>query len=305
MAGNSGVVTEQRIERLSTASLRRVIEPDVEVRGQVGPGMLLPRELLSLVGLDLELTDEQWVKLSREELASVLDAGVRFESVLMAGFGLMMAFAGELTDPRVVYALHEVGEETRHSRVFIRVLDQLQPTAANPFHKGISRLLDRFVTTRLIQRKALFCVTVLAGEEGPDLLQKLWSEHPDTDPFVRQVNLYHRAEESRHLTFARTILPELWREAPWLERVVVRRVAPMLVAGLFDTLVQPGVYRSVGLPGWRTWNTVRASASRQQLRAEAVRPVCEALRQAGAFGKRGRLPRSWQRLCQLPAAPAN
>jgi hypothetical protein len=301
-AHNPHGVTEQRIERLSAASLRRVIEPDVEVRGQVGPGMLLPRELLSLAGLDLELSDEQWVKLSREELASVLDAGVRFESVLMAGFGLMMAYDDELTDPRVVYTLHEIGEETRHSRIFIRVLEQLQPTAVNPFQRGISRLLDRFVTTRLIQRKALFCVMVLAGEEGPDLLQKLWSEHPDTDPFVRRVNLYHRAEESRHLSFARTILPELWREAPWLERVAVRRIAPTLVAGLFDTLVQPGVYRSIGLPGWRTWNAVRASTSHQRLRAEAVRPVCEALRQAGAFGQRGRLPPSWRRLCEFPAA---
>jgi len=42
-----------------------VIEPDEEIRGSVGPGAVLPRELLSVAGLGLELTDEQWVTLSR------------------------------------------------------------------------------------------------------------------------------------------------------------------------------------------------------------------------------------------------
>ena len=49
---------------------------------------------------------------------------------------------------------------------------------------------------------AFFCVLVLTGEEVPDLFQKLAGEHPDTDPFIRDVNRYHRAEEARHLAFA-------------------------------------------------------------------------------------------------------
>ncbi len=125
-----------RIERLNTASARRVIDPDVEVTGRVGDGQVLSRSMLSVAGLDLDLTDEQWATLSREEMAAILDAGVRFESMLMANFGRSLAYRQDLCDPRVAYMLHEVGEETRHSRLFIRVIDQLRPTAKNPFTVG-------------------------------------------------------------------------------------------------------------------------------------------------------------------------
>ena len=294
-------LTEERIERLSAASLRRVIEPDTDVVGHVGPGMVLPRELLSVRDLDLELTDDQWARLSREELASILDAGIRFESMLMAGFGLMIAYRHSVADPRVIYILHEVGEETRHSRLFARVIVQLGPTADNVFNRGLLRALDRRFSSRMIKFEALFCVMVLTGEEGPDLIQKRFSEHPGTDPFVREVSRYHRLEEARHLSFARTVLPELWRDASWFQRAIVRHLAPLMMAGLFDSLVQPGVYRTVGLPGWRTWNAVRTSDARRELRAQSLRPVMDALRGAGAFGRRDRLPRSWRRVCRVEA----
>ena len=103
-------VTE-RIERLSAVSVKRVIEPDDAVAGHIGDGALLPPELLSTAGLDLDLTPDQLAKLSREEIGSITDAGVRFEAVLLAGFALEIAGADDLTDPRIVYALHELGEE--------------------------------------------------------------------------------------------------------------------------------------------------------------------------------------------------
>jgi predicted metal-dependent hydrolase len=293
------LANDQRIERLSAASLRRIIEPDTEVAGSVGPGMVLPRELLSVADLNLDLTEDQWVRLAREELASILDAGVRFESVLMAGFGLMLAWRTDLVDPRVTYVLHEIGEETRHSRLFVRVIEQLSPKAVSPFTRGIYSRVDRSMTTRALRHQAMFCVMVLTGEEAPDLIQRRSSEHPDTDPFVREVNHYHRMEEARHLSFARTLLPELWREASPIERFIVRHAAPFAMVGIFDSLIHPGVYKVVGLPGWQTWNRVRKSESRLQLKAESFRPVCEALRRAGAFGRRGRLPRAWRQACRV------
>src|SRR5947208_9668394 len=106
---------EERIDRLSTASLKRVIEPDVEVPGEVGSGQLLPDELLSVAGLDLGLTPEQRAVLSREEIGSITSEGIRFESILAAGFSLQIVGTHDLTDPQVTYILHELGEETRHS----------------------------------------------------------------------------------------------------------------------------------------------------------------------------------------------
>lgn len=294
----AGTGTDERVERLSAASLRRVVEPDLDLAGSVGPGMVLPKELLSVVDLDLDLSEDDWVRLSREELASILDAGVRFESFLMAGFGLYIARRRQLVDPRVRYTLHEVGEETRHSRIFVRVIEQLNPTAVNPFTKRIFSMIDRVVSIPVLNWTALFCVLVLTGEEAPDLIQKRSSEHPATDPFVREVNKYHRMEEARHLSFARTLLPEEWAKASRVQRWFVRRVAPYAMEGTIDSLVHPGVYATVGLPGWRTWQAVRKTPSRRQLRAESMRPILAELLRIGAFR---RVPRPWRRACGVDA----
>ncbi len=64
-------------------------------------------------------------------------------------------------------------------------------------------------------------------------------------------------------------MPELWDQASAFERMLVRHFAPLLMASMFDSLVQPGVHRTVGLPGWRTWNAVLKSEARRQLRADA------------------------------------
>src|SRR5919204_974092 len=140
---------EDRIERLSTASLKRVIEPDIEVPGEVGSGQLLPDELMTITGLELDLTPEQRAALSREEVASITSAGIRFESVLAAGFSLQIVRKRDLTEPDVTYILHELGEETRHSRLFIRLLSQLKPKARNPM-EPVFRVLQRVVLPRLL-----------------------------------------------------------------------------------------------------------------------------------------------------------
>ena len=288
-----------RIERLNVASARRVIEPDVELAGEVGDGQVLPDELLSVAGLDLDLTREQRILLSREELGSIIDNGLRFEAILMAGFGLTIASSRDLTDPRVVYALHEVGEETRHSRLFSRLLSQVRPTAVNPMTNGrmapLLKRLERLSVGQITRRPALLFTMVLGGEEIPDLFQKLAGEHEQTDPFVRAVNRYHRQEEARHLAYARTMLPEAWAEAGRVDRALVRHLAPRLIGQMFDFLVHPGVYETVGLDGWATWKAVRVSATRVAIRHEATRPILKVLLDGGIL-KAGRVPKAWQDL---------
>lgn len=291
---------DERIERLSAVSLKRVVEPDEAVPGGPGDGQLLPTELLSIAGLDLDLTPEQLVKLSREEVASITAEGIRFESILTAGFSMEIVRKADLTDPRVTYILHELGEETRHSRLFVRLLTTLAPEARNPLNKPILNKIQSLVLPLLMSMPAFFCVLVLTGEEIPDLMQKLASEHADTDPFVRDVNKYHRQEEARHLAFARMILPELWRQASRFEKVMIRHVAPVMVGGMFEMLVHPGVYETVGLPGWETWRKANRSPQRVSLRHRALRPLLEALVEAGAL-KTGRIPSRWQKLCGVDA----
>jgi len=296
------IAVEDRIERLNTASARKVINPDTDVTGRIGEGQLLPDDLLSVAGLELALTPEQKVKLSREEIASITDAGIRFEAVLTAGFALQIATTrGSVADPRVEYLLHEIGEESRHSRLFARLHAQCEPTAPNPFDHKLLHHVMRWGTMRIISLPSLLYTLVLAGEEIPDLFQKLASEHPDTDPFIRAVNKYHRLEEARHLSYARAVLPEIWSEASVVEKVAVRRVAPFIIKGMFETLVQPGVYAAIGLPPWATWKQVNRTPERIALRHEALRPVLKALLDAGVF-RGGRVNKGWRDLCGVDAA---
>ena len=289
----------RRISRLSDVSVKRVIEPDVDVVGDFGPGQIIPDELLLTAGLDLDLTPEQKATLSREQAAAMLDGGIRLESVLLAGAGLLLSTWGDLTDARVTYLLHEVGEETRHSRLFIRMIEQLQPKARNPFHRGIDRLVGKRLYRLVASHPLLFCTMVLAGEEIPDLVQRRSIEHPDTDDYLRRANLYHREEEARHLAFGRMLLPELWPTATRRERWMVRRVAPLLVRLMMETqLTHPGIYAAAGLPARRTAWRVNHGANQRALVGEAMRGVLKTLLSA-APELNGRLPRGWRRMCQV------
>jgi P-aminobenzoate N-oxygenase AurF len=297
--GPSLRAVDQRIERLSTASLKRIVEPDADVPGNVGDGQVLPDELLSLANVPElfdALTDEQKRVLAREEFASIVDTGVRFESVLMAGFSLDILSRPDLTDPRVTYLLHEMGEETRHSRLFVRLLEQVKPQAKNPLDRPIGRLAMKIAMPFLTAMPSLFCLLVLSGEEVPDLLQKLASEHPDTDPMIKAVSKYHRQEEARHLAFGRMLFPEQWAAAGPVERFLVRHLGSRIAKAMFDTIVHPGVYGTVGLPTWSTWKAVNRSAGRTAMRHRALRPLLTPLLEAGVF-RGGRVPKGWRIAC--------
>ncbi|MBV9292651.1 MAG: diiron oxygenase [Frankiales bacterium] len=217
----------------------------------------------------------------------------------MAGFGLMLTTWRDVTDPRITYLLHEVGEETRHSRLFVRMVGQLQPKARNPFNRGINRKVGAWLYRVTASNPLLLFTMVLAGEEIPDLLQKRAVEHPDTDDYLRRVNRYHREEEARHLAFGRMVLPELWSRRPRHERWLVRRVAPHLTRLMVETqLTHPGIYAEAGLPMHRTARAVARSQHHKDFLAEAMRPVLKTV--LGAAPELiGKVPRGWRRLCQV------
>ncbi len=288
----------RRVERLNTASVRHVIEPDVDVVGDFTAPQIIPDDLLSTAGLDLDLTPEQKATLAREELASMMRLGIAFEAILIAGFAFRLALAPGVTDPRFTYALHEIGEETRHSRLFARVVEQLSPLQRHPIDGKVSRRIRGRLLPMIMRRPAMLDALVLGGEEIPDLLQKLVSEHPDADDYLRRVSLYHRQEEARHLAYARTTVAEHYRSTSWSDRYAVRRVVPRMIGFMFDMMVQPFVYPTIGLPAWKTWRAVRKSPQRLALRRQAARSVLKDLMDSGVFAP-GEVPPVWRRLCAV------
>lgn len=289
---------DTKIERLNTAATKRVIDPDKDIPGGPTKAQVIPDELLSLHGLPHvldKLTPDQKAKLSREEIASIAAIGVRFEAVLTAGFGLEIATTDNIRDPRVTFLFHEIGEESRHSRLFIRLIDELEPTSTNPLDKPIFRRLLALGVRNIIKRPALLYTLVLGGEEIPDYFQKLAAEHPETDEFIRQVNKYHRMEEARHLSYARAVLPEVWAKASWHDKFAVRHIAPLAIKGMFETMVHPGVYGAVGLPAMETWRAANRTPERIAVRHASTRPVLDALVDAGVFHA-DRIPKRWRML---------
>jgi predicted metal-dependent hydrolase len=289
--------TDERVTRLSTASVRKVLEPEELFEwSSLGRGQVIGDELLTTRGLDLDLTPDVKARLSREEVAAMLEMGIRFEAVLNAGFALRIAESNDVSDARITYMLHEIAEETRHQRAFIRLIDELGPKAVNPVAgSAIERVLN-FYVRRFIKMPTFLLVLVLAGEEIPDLLQRLAAEHPETDPLLASVNRYHRQEEARHLSFAKATLPELFSHAGRLERWRVRHFAPVVIRLLFHMFVHPGVYSAVGLPGWETWRAVNRTPERLAVRYHATRNIVRTLLDAGVF-RPGRVPRGWRTLC--------
>jgi len=288
------VRNDARVQRLNSVSSRRVIEPDVEVAGPITKEQVLPNDLLSVADLGLDLTCEQRATLAREEVASIARFGILFEAVLMSGFAYRLALSTDVTNPRFTYVLHEIGEESRHSRLFVRLVDELAPTQRDPFHSRVAGQFRSRLIPLLVARPATFDAFVLAGEEIPDLFQKLAAEHPDTDDFVRAVSRYHRLEEARHLAFARMAVGVHYRDATLTDRLAVRWIVPIAIVTMFDMIVQPLVYPTVGLPALRTWLRVRRQPARVALRQDCVRSVLGALLEAEVFPA-GRVPFLWRR----------
>ena len=286
-----------KVGALNEASLRRVIEPETEFDfDAVSQGRVLPDELLSIAGLSCSLSEEERARLSREELAAMLKSGIRFEAVLNTVFSFQLAEARELTDPTLLYMLHEVGEETRHQRAFLRLHATLAPTAVDPLENRVTRWAQRRVVRRLMKSPAYFCVLLLAGEEIPDLIQKRAVAHVGVDSVVRSINRYHRQEEARHLAFARLSFPQAWRNAGFVERFYVRHVAAHVVRAIFMGMVHPGVYGTVGLPTWKTWRAANATHERLQLLADATQPILDVLITNDVFAD-GHVPKVWRRMC--------
>ena len=282
-----------RVEQLNAVSRRRVVEPDVEITGRLTKPQVIPDELLSIAGLDVELNPDQRATLSREELASIVRSGILFEAVLIAGFAYRLALDTDVTDPRFTYALHEIGEETRHSRLFVRLVDELAPTQRNVFDSRGAIAARAVLLPLLMQCPATLDAFVLAGEEIPDLFQKLAADHPETDEYVRSISRYHRLEEARHLAYARTTVGEHYEQTNWIDRLAVGWIVPVAIVAMFDTIVQPFVYPTVGLPAIGTWLRVRRQPKRVALRRQCARAVLCALIDADVL-RPGDIPWPWR-----------
>jgi hypothetical protein len=233
--------------RLLVASAHNSFDPaaDLDWEAELVPGMpCLPLHRVSLYGTDLwdGLSREQQVELSKHEMGSIMQVGLWFELLLMQML-LRYSYDLDARTPHAQYALTEIGDETRHSVMFARAADKLELPRYGPSR----RLHNLGRTYKSTAGGPAMFAPALVAEEILDRLQRESMADETVQPLIRGINQIHVVEESRHVRYARE---ELQRMVPRLNRVQLahqRGVVALVCYLLAESLIDPAVYRSVGI----------------------------------------------------------
>lgn len=234
-------------ERLLRSSARLSYDPEVDIDWDqpLLPGLWgMPPERLSLYGTSLwqELSEDDRVRYSWHETASVASVGIWFEVLLMQ----MMLREVYRSDPRrqrVHYALTEIADECRHSTMFGKAIATMGLPAYGPV-EPVQRLGRLF---NLVASGPSAYASILVAEEILDAWQRELMRDDRVQPLVRMVSRIHVTEEARHMTFARD---EVARSFPALSGVSRRwhqAVCVQICLMVARSLVNPEVYASVGI----------------------------------------------------------
>ncbi|MBE1532576.1 AurF N-oxygenase family protein [Actinomadura algeriensis] len=238
---------EATARRLLRSAAKASFDPGLDVDWDVPmePGKyFMPPERVSLYGTDVwrRLDEERRIELSRREFASLTYVGVWLELSLMQ---LFTRFVYDL-DPRSAhaqFALTEVGDESRHSVMFGRLLDRLgAPRTRLPgvVHHG-GRLY------KALGSGPAMWATFLVGEEVFDRMQRAIMDDPRVQPLVRDVSRIHVIEEARHVRFAREEIVRSMRGLGRRRLAVHRLTAAVTATAPIGFMIDPEVYRCVGL----------------------------------------------------------
>jgi hypothetical protein len=252
--GSPAVVTDTVVaeregtaERLLRSTAARNYDPELDIdwSAPAEPGKLFMLEhRCSLYGTPLwdRLSPRQRLELGKHETASVASSGIWLESMLMRILA-KLAYQGDPVSRHVQYALAELAEECRHSTMFARMVEWM----GTPRYGPPARFQALGNVLPALARGPAMWGAILIGEEIPDRFQREQVNDESIQPLMRMVNRIHIIEESRHISYARA---ELARSVASLSRaellyhqVLLARFA-LIVS---RCLINPLVYRSVGL----------------------------------------------------------
>ncbi|MEZ0066003.1 hypothetical protein ABIA32_002012 [Streptacidiphilus sp. MAP12-20] len=274
---------EQVAERLLAASARHSFDPDTELDwdAPLVPGLwFMPAHLVSLYGTPLweRMSEEQRIELSRHESASIASAGIWFEIILMQ----LLSRHIYAMDPRtghVRYALTEVADECRHSKMFARLLTKLETPWYGP--SGTTRFLGRIMKTTA-PTPAAFMATLLA-EEILDRTQRATFPDESVQPLLRGITRIHVIEEARHVRYAREELRRQMATAPAWERAYTRLTSGESAVVVSRSLISPKVYGAVGLDIGEALREARASEHRRETLRWSAEKLVEFLEEIGVI----------------------
>jgi hypothetical protein len=280
--------------RLLGSSVRNSYDPELDVDWAaplVEGKFFMPPERMSLYGTPMweALSDEQRIELSKHEIASIMSVGLWFEIVLIQ---MLTRYAYNL-DPRTAhaqYALTEIGDETRHSIMFARTAERLGvPRYGVP--KAIHNVAKIYGATGY--GPSMFA-SVLVAEETTDRLQRSMMDDDSIQPLIRAVNKIHVVEEARHVRFAREEVSRLMPALTPAGRRWHRFTTAAVGAAVVDVLVDPHIYRSVGIRPSEGRQAALANPHFHETRRWMAEKIVPFLREEGLIG--GRSEAFWRRV---------
>ncbi|MGP3949531.1 AurF N-oxygenase family protein [Streptomyces sp. 7N604] len=283
---------EQVADRLLESSAKHSFDPDTALDWDtpIEEGKWFwPPELVSLYDTPLwrRMPEEQRMDLARHEAASLASLGIWFEIILMQLL-VRHIYDKPLTSAHVRYALTEIADECRHSKMFARMIHKggapAYPVAR--IHHNLARVLKTVSTT-----PGSFACTLL-GEEILDWMQRLTFPDERVQTLVRGVTRIHVVEEARHVRYAREELRRQMVSSPRWERQLTR-ISSGEAARIFSVaFVNPQVYTNVGLDKREAVAQVKESGHRREVMQTGAKRLTDFLEEIGVLRGVGR--RLWR-----------
>ncbi|MFG2192860.1 diiron oxygenase [Streptomyces sp. NPDC048639] len=283
---------EQVAQRLLESSAKHSFDPDTELDwdAPLEEGKWFwPPELVSLYDTPLwrRMSEEQRMELSRHEAAALLSLGIWFEVILMQLL-VRHIYDKSLVSSHVRYALTEIADECRHSKMFARLIDKAGTPEyrVKPAHHTLGRVLKTVSTT-----PSSFACTLL-GEEILDWMQRLTFPDERVQTLARGASRIHVVEEARHVRYAREELRRQMATCPRWEREVTRITCGEAARAFSVAFVNPQVYTNVGLDRREAVAQVRASGHRREVMQTGAKRLTDFFDDIGMLRGVGR--RMWR-----------
>ncbi|MET0701875.1 MAG: diiron oxygenase [Mycobacterium sp.] len=289
----AGPTREEFSDRLLKGTVKKSYEPvvDIDWDAPLDPDkFFLPQKSVSLYGTSMwdEMSREQRIELSRQELVNTLSAGIWFENILNQAL-LRTIMHKDPTSKETHYALTELGDETRHMVMFGKAIERVGAKPMQP------RLYQRMIinTLPLMFRGSVLWVAALIGEEIFDSLQRQMMDDPELQPMVQRLMRIHVTEEARHIQFARDGARKRVADMPRLNRLWVSNING--AGGLFFRFLfsNPVPYRRTGLDAREARRLARSSPHRHEVQVAGFAPLAAFLTEVGLMGPIAR--RTWKR----------
>jgi para-aminobenzoate N-oxygenase AurF len=285
-------------DRLLKGSVKKSYAPvvDIDWDAPLDPDkFFLPPRLVSLYDTPMwdEMTREQQIELSRQELVNTLSAGIWFENILNQAL-LRKVMHQDPTARSTHYELTELGDETRHMVMFGKAIEHV---GAKPV---VPRWRQRVIINALplAFKGSVLWVAALIGEEIFDSLQRQMMDSDELQPMVQRLMRIHVTEEARHIQFARDGLRKRTPTMGRLNRLFLSNINGLggyFFRYLFSNRIP---YYRVGLDADRGRQLARTSPHRREVQVSGFAPLAAFLHEVGLMGRVSR--RMWRRTGFLP-----